>query len=95
MHHEDHRVLIRDSKLKDDSPVIEFTPSGWRSFLIVAQEWDRTSLTVSGVQLVDAGGDVPVCVTDDVRHLHFTWEEWDAFVKGAANGEFLPEALST
>jgi hypothetical protein len=98
--HEDHRVLVRDSKLKDSSPVIEFTPSGWRSFLIVAAEWDRRSVTtISGVILDPHGEEFPVFLTAEsnggVVHLGFTWDEWDAFIQGVNAGEFLPEALTT
>lgn len=95
--HDAGRVLLRDSKLLDESPVIEFTPSAWRGFLAAAAEWDRDSeIQVGGVCLDRVGGDYPVCVLSrDPVALHFTWEEWDAFVKGVEAGEFAPEAVAS
>ena len=101
VHHEDHRVLLRDSKYEErgeESPVIEFTPSGWRSFLFVAQEWDRDRpVTISGVVLSNQAyhGEDAIClIVDAHQHLHFTMQEWDAFVSGVYAGEFQPEAIA-
>lgn len=95
--HADGRVLLRDSKLAE-SPVIEFTPSGWRGFCTVAAEWDREKLVnISGMMLSKLTGvETDVCLLeyDTLRHLHFSWEEWDAFLEGAAAGEFGVEVLS-
>ncbi len=93
------RVLVRDSKLGEESPVIEFTPAGWRSFSVVAEEWNREeTVLVSGGRLMNTrliGSDLPVCLAaePDViagwpRHLHFSWEEWDSFVEGVRAGKF-------
>lgn len=96
--HQEGRILVRASKEGDDSPVIGFTPSGWRSFLVVAAEWDRTSsVLISGVTLSTTLLDDQVCVISDTvadAHLHYTWDEWDAFVKGAEAGEFAVEVLT-
>lgn len=98
----DGRVLVRDSKLGDESPVIEFTPSEWRSFLVVAQEWDRTSsVLIQRLQLMHTQGigtDLPVCISyaadSSQPHLHFTWEEWSAFCEGVKADEFNVEAFA-
>lgn len=96
----DGRILIRDSKRGKASPQIGFTPAGWRAFTDYAPEWDReTEVTVSGVRITKMLGIVSdVCLADDDardrRHLHYTWEEWDAFVKGAQAGEFAVEVLA-
>lgn len=95
--HEDGRVLVRDSKLGDLSPVFAFTPAGWRVFATVAAGWDRESIVLaSGVTISKLTGVVGhACICDDrLRHLHFTWEEWDAFVKGVEAGEFTAEVLA-
>lgn len=100
---QDGKVYVRDSKLGKHSPVLGFTPSGWRGFLRAAEEWDRAScVAVDGVLLEVAGaepplaatilgplaGDFPVRITSTEGILRFSWEEWDAFVKGVGAGEF-------
>lgn len=35
---EDGRVLVRDSKLGEESPVLAFSPSDWRTFLATARD---------------------------------------------------------
>jgi hypothetical protein len=102
--HQDGRIVVRDSKRGDRSAVIGFTPAGWRAFVDYAPGWDReTDVRVSGVlisKLKGVVGDVCLLDQDSVltstqsRHLHFTWEEWDAFVKGAEAGEFSVEVLT-
>lgn len=97
--HEDDQVLMRDSKLGEASPVIEFTPSEWTEFAAAAPGWDRVNAVVAGgVRLTNTHmieSHDPVCITDyALRHLHFTWDEWDAFVAGAKDGEFTVATLS-
>ena len=86
------RVLVRDGKLGEESPVLEFTPSGWRGFCAVAAEWDRSSVFVSGIKLGGSAEHVCLASTDDQVHLHFTWQEWDEFVEGVRAGKFDLEA---
>jgi hypothetical protein len=96
--HEDGRVLLRDSKKGDQSPQFAFTPTSWRVFVTVAADWDRETATLaSGVTISKLTGVVgDVCLIDDIlRHLHFTWEEWDAFVAGVRAGEFTAEAVAS
>jgi hypothetical protein len=97
--HTDHAVLVRDSKFEkrgEESPIIEFTPTSWRSFLILAAEWDRESeVYTSGVILDRIASEYPVMIVAGAgADLHFSWEEWNAFVDGAKAGEFVPEAIS-
>jgi hypothetical protein len=97
--HQDGRILVRDSKLGDDSPVIEFAPESWRFFVASVKVWDRRGGIFSGGVSLSVwhwpDGEEAVCIVDhEVRHLHFDWDEWDAFVKGVEAGEFTPEVLS-
>lgn len=95
---QDGKVLVRDSKKGEDSPVLEFTPSGWRVFVAVALEFvPGHAVRASGMIVSSLDGvEQDVCVLDEqsLRHLHLTTEEWDAFVAGAKAGEFDVEALT-
>lgn len=94
--HNNGRVVLRDSKLGDDSPELEFTPAEWDSFLAAAVEWDRDSeMQVGPVVLDRVGGDYPVCIVgDQVAALHYSWEEWADFRVGAEAGEFRAGVLA-
>jgi len=94
---DDGRILLRNSKLGEDSPVIEFTPAAWTAFVTAAAAWDRrTPWAAAGVSVAvwwPRGSEV--CLhDDDLNHLHFTWDEWSAFAAGVVAGEFDPKALA-
>ncbi len=76
------RVLVRDSKLGDGSPILEFTDLEWAQFVahdiasdVVSVEW---ALTGGCYVRREPGG----------PELHFTDAEWDAFIAGVKGGEF-------
>ncbi len=91
--HDGGRVLVRDSK-RAESPVVEFDRPGWAGFLDLAPRWDRTETVeltggnTLGLCLADSD---PVCIRSEAAHLHFSWDEWDEFLKGI--DEFNVEVL--
>ncbi|MFE3754406.1 DUF397 domain-containing protein [Nocardia tengchongensis] len=83
-------VLIRDSKFagpSESEPILTVSPGLWPSFLDLAlggsggRIGDQLSVNV----FTDGSASLanPANVT-----LEYTAAEWDAFVKGVANGEF-------
>lgn len=78
--HAEGRVLVRDSKLGDESPVIEFTPELWMDLLDDIRDdtwpsmWWRINDTVAWTH-----GGVP---------LRFSVEEIEAFEEGVKAGRF-------
>jgi hypothetical protein len=79
--------------------VFELSPDQWREFCAIAAGWDRRqTILIAGMRLSHTqmiGTQYPVCVTDEqLRHLHYTDEEWDAFVAGLLDGEFEVERLA-
>lgn len=94
----DGRVLVRDSKLCDDSPILPFTLGDWQDFLDTVKRghlpWcvDTNGPDVIVSDLADPADPGGPTVT-----LRFTHAEWDAFVAGAVAGEFdglVPEAAT-
>ena len=92
--HDGDRVLVRDSKQSPDLAPISVLPGQWLDFVVVAANWDRESTVYGGgLRLMNTQGvatDLPVCIADEskMRHLHFTWKEWDTFVEGVKAGLF-------
>lgn len=83
---QDEKVYLRDSKLGEESPVIEFTPACWSEFLDAVR---RDALPDDAIEMMDGGVWLPVPGPRfDGWHLKFDREEWDAFVKGVKAGEF-------
>lgn len=80
-------VLVRDSKLKGDSPVQEWPVAAWSDLLRVIKKdsgprpWEWTE-SFAKVRLT----------RNDVE-LTFTAAEWDAFVAGVLAGDFEPDNL--
>lgn len=76
---EDGDVVVRDSKLGADSPLIVFKPELWEQYVarVVAGELERSG---DDFLMRDASGSG---VT-----LRFTAAEWDAFQDGCRKGEF-------
>jgi hypothetical protein len=82
-------VLVRDSKLGDDSPVQEWPVKEWAELLRVirvdgSQRAWRYTPDFSGVVL-----------TRGSVELTFTSDEWDDFVSGVLSGDFEPGALNS
>jgi Domain of unknown function (DUF397) len=78
-------VHMRDSKAHGTGPIIGFTPAQWAAFLresVRGLPSANGAVTVThsdGTQVRSAAGEVT---------LHFTPDEWAAFVAGAEDGEF-------
>lgn len=72
-------VVVRDSKLGDDSPLAVFTPEQWSAYVteVAAGRADRDG---GDYVLVDPRGTGIV--------LRYTFGEWDAFQDGCAREEF-------
>lgn len=93
---EDGRVLVRDSKLKDESQVIAFKPATWETEVLTAVLLDRDPMCVYR----DTPGVVAMVWTaldktqDELARLEFTHDEWDAFTRGVKAGQFHLEVLS-
>jgi len=95
-----NRVLVRDSKLGDRSPVIEYSASWWQTRCAAmkamvrvvarrttppsAQEVVAAAWLPSGVRRID--NNYQWRKGDAV--LTFTTEEWDTFVSSVCNGTF-------
>lgn len=91
-------VYVRDTKDHGCGPVIRFSHSEWQTFLDIVTGASNASHDV--VELVNdqrltahANGRTETTAWHlqeraGVRELHYTKGEWDAFVLGAANGEF-------
>lgn len=95
------QVLVRDSKLGDDSPVLRYSLSRWVSFLaaIVGGELPHSAFEQPDGSVDLARG---FASAGDMVRLGFTREEWDAFVEGVEKGEFdlpnlkrLPDPAAT
>lgn len=88
-HHAD-AVLIRDSKFagpSESEPILAVSPALWPSFLdlVLGGSGGRIGDQLSVNVFTDGSASLgnPANVT-----LEYTAAEWDAFVKGVANGEF-------
>ncbi|MFE2961440.1 DUF397 domain-containing protein [Nocardia tengchongensis] len=83
-------VLIRDSKYtgpSESEPILTVSPDLWPSFLdlVLGGSGGRIGDQLSVNVFTDGSASLanPANVT-----LEYTAAEWDAFVKGVANGEF-------
>ena len=91
--HDGGRVLVRDGKLGDESPVLEYGAEEWGEVLNSVRlgflpHWGQPD---TSHRSVDGG---VVWVNGDVAggpSLSFTAEEWDSFVEGVRAGRFSPE----
>lgn len=96
------RVLVRDSKLGNDSPVIRYALRDWQRLIVerVKAGIDPTGLyepyeidaevPAGGVALAWLAADP---TTDVLAVLTFTRAEWDAFLAGVEDGDFDFEAV--
>ncbi|MGO4615652.1 DUF397 domain-containing protein [Nocardia sp. 2YAB30] len=91
------RVLIRDSKQNtayvnapDEQPTIIFPAAQWATVLdltLAAKSGQVDSLTID--LRSDGGADLSgVAIGGDSVRLTYMPDEWDAFTKGVAGGEF-------
>ena len=78
-------VQMRDSKARGTGPIIGFTPSQWAAFL---HESVCALPSANGAVAVTHSGGTQVRSTTSEVTLHFTSDEWAAFVAGAQDGEF-------
>ncbi|WP_194838267.1 DUF397 domain-containing protein [Nocardia sp. XZ_19_369] len=83
--HQHEHVLIRDSK-DPDSPVISIPAEHWTAVLKMGI--DAASGTVADVLAIAIHRDGSATITGHGVDLAYNPAEWEAFVKGAANGEF-------
>jgi len=78
-------VHMRDSKARGTGPIISFTPAQWVAFL---RESMRGLPSANGAVIVTHSEGTQVRSTADKVTLHFTPDEWAAFLAGAEDDEF-------
>ncbi|WP_340672156.1 DUF397 domain-containing protein (plasmid) [Saccharopolyspora sp. ID03-671] len=95
---DDGTVYVRDTKDHGTGPVIRFSHTEWQAFLDIVTGASDTPHDI--VEIVNdqrltthANGRTETTAwhleeRTDGRELHYTRGEWDAFVLGAATGEF-------
>lgn len=77
---QDGTILIRDTKLGQQSPLLVFTPRQFQ---------DLVEATAAGTRHLDAGGRLLIRDPGNASlYLSFTPGEWDAFADGCRRGEF-------
>ncbi|TLG13404.1 DUF397 domain-containing protein [Nocardia cyriacigeorgica] len=87
-------VLIRDTKyLRNPAndpaaqPVITLPASAWPAFLAAACA--HASHAIAGAPAITRHRDGSVTLTGSAATLHYTAEEWRAFLAGVRDGEFV------
>lgn len=91
---DDERVLVRDTKLGESSPVISMSRKDWSDFIteikqgITCPIGGTVQVWMSGPawEIVDMAHVVDI--TDSDLRLSFTQDEWTAFLEGVKDGEF-------
>ncbi len=78
-------VRMRDSKARGTGPIIDFSPAQWAAFL--AESVRGLPSANGAVTVIRLNGTRIRSITGRVT-LHFTPDEWVAFVAGAQDGEF-------
>jgi hypothetical protein len=96
------QILVRDSKLGDDSPVLRFAVESWwvlTDAIVTAKDEDKDGRVWMHVRhrSVAYEPDGHVVLSTSVRspRLRFTEDEWKAFVFGVQVKEFDPDRLSS
>lgn len=87
--HRDDAVHIRDSKYTGNpaqQPIVSVQPAHWQHFLDVALSGD--SSTLPGGIAVTIHHDGGATITADNAALVYDADEWEAFAKGVADGQF-------
>lgn len=91
--HQGDRVLVRDGKLGDESPVISYLPQQWSALLTRAYYGYPQSVakTFVGHGYVWVG---PNEAQDGIAILQFDGDELDQFIRGVQAGKFQPPPRS-
>ncbi|MEV6336968.1 DUF397 domain-containing protein [Nocardia vinacea] len=85
--HRSDAVLIRDSKYPNNtSPIITVPAERWAMVLDLAL--GKNSGPAAGVLTVTVDQDGGATLSSDSVTLVFNADEWDAFAKGVADGQF-------
>ncbi|AHH21054.1 hypothetical protein NONO_c62840 [Nocardia nova SH22a] len=87
--HRSDAVLIRDSKYTGrdaDQPIITVPPVDWPAFLSLAAAGDSGIVNDELSLTVYASGNAVIACGE--TSLAYNAEEWEAFAKGIAAGEF-------
>lgn len=79
-------VLVRDSKLGDNSPTLTFTAAQWTA--LVEDVAEGALPDGAFLRLDDGWIDLVGSTADGPASLTFTRAEWNAFVEGVRAGEF-------
>lgn len=91
---EEDMVLVRDSRLGPESPVISYPVDWWDT---LCQAMRRAAEHPNGVAWLPSGAhrmaDGGVSWRRERATLRFTAQDWAAFVDGARAGEFDPHVL--
>lgn len=86
--HYDGAVLIRDSKyagVTTEQPIISVPAADWRGVLELVSSADSGDIAGTSIT-VRADGTASIAREDTT--LEYTAAEWDAFMKGVADGQF-------
>lgn len=86
--HSSDVVLIRDSKFSGspyEQPVVSIAPALWREMLNLVLS--NESGAVGNVRIA-VHPDASATIADQAVSLTYNTDEWDAFMKGVADGEF-------
>lgn len=78
-------VVVRDSKLGEDSPLVVFRAQEWRKFV---------DGVLAGPRTVQADATYTIRDPRTGVVLYYTPSEWDAFLDGCAKGEFTYDLTS-
>jgi uncharacterized protein DUF397 len=77
-------IVVRDSKLGDDSPWVVFQPAEWADFV--------AAVIAGAHEVVD--GDYLIRDGRTGVTLHYTPAEWDAFLDGCVKDEFAYDLIA-
>lgn len=85
---DDERILVRDTKLGESSPVISMNKQDWLDFITEAKQGIKCPIGGSVQTWMAGPGWEIVDMADPDLRLFFTVAEWDAFIGGVNDGEF-------
>lgn len=86
--HRPDSVLIRDSKYtgpEAERPIVSVSPDVWSTFLRYVVSADSAELDDVAITVHSDGA---AMISGQGQTLMYTPAEWDAFIKGVADGEF-------
>ncbi|MQY24336.1 DUF397 domain-containing protein [Nocardia macrotermitis] len=87
--HRANVVLIRDSKYTGPTasqPIVSIPAERWTEFTALALT--GTSARLDNIAVLDVQNDGSASVTGPAHALSYRPDEWDAFMKGIADGQF-------